>query len=340
MMLGSTELTRSYETCQLGINIIYFKDDEECNLYGYKLKWSSKKTDFSRMAYRMQDIRNLWDPHMRWRCCDSYVIGKLQYASGLHWLRADKFQKQNVRFNYSMAMAAILGMTAPEVVSMRCCKIQRVSDGNAGYLKACEFLNMPTLRDMAILSARRLLGQWKRYRPELFLLNESEDEEIISIIDTEGLLLKDLFELSTQDVNDWYPVFNAYKGPGKWAKVQDTDKPLWLQYWLKAKAQTKNGDSFNDKLANTTYMCMCRDYFDVLEPIRRVRRQIAVPLCISQKRAADPRRGNAAGEVDNQSGSKKRKLDNSTAEVSIRANLECSVPPPKVRGSKKRPCRT
>lgn len=46
LKLGNTELKRSFETCQLGISIQYFKDDETPNEYGYKLCWKSKIVNF------------------------------------------------------------------------------------------------------------------------------------------------------------------------------------------------------------------------------------------------------------------------------------------------------
>ena len=44
----------------------------------------------------------------------------------------------------AMALASVASLETPECVSLRSCKKQTVTDKNAGFLKLCKFLNMPS----------------------------------------------------------------------------------------------------------------------------------------------------------------------------------------------------
>ena len=58
--------------------------------------------------------------------------------------------------------------------------------------------------------------------------SQDNDDEIISTADGEAVLLKELLLLSKQKKNDWYPAFNAAKGPARSAEnFEDDELPLW-----------------------------------------------------------------------------------------------------------------
>ena len=297
LKLGVTELTRAYETCQLGISIQYFKDDEIPNDFGYKLVWKSKKCPFSRLAYRFQDIKDWWDPEMRWKCVDAYMIGKLNYGSALHWLRADPAQIDQVRFTYAMAMASVASLETPECVSLRCCKKQSVSEKNVGFLKLCKFLNMPTLKDMAIRDARVLLGQWKIFRPDDFWLNDKS--EVIGVRNHKpGSLLRELFYLSKQSLNDWYPEYREYcakKKARKFAYICKEYKPLWKQFWEECTRKCDEAGNEDRSFRNRLFKTVCQEYFEVAEPYARVRKQLDAPILRRTKR---PREDSSILDVD------------------------------------------
>lgn len=79
-MLGVTPIERAYEATQLGISLKFHQDDEPANAYGYSMIWQSTKTSFASIAYRLQDIRNHWNPQYRY-CVDNYFVGKINYGS-------------------------------------------------------------------------------------------------------------------------------------------------------------------------------------------------------------------------------------------------------------------
>ena len=263
----------------------FFKDNEEANDYGYYLEWKSSKTQYSRIARRLQQVRDMWDPQMRWRSFKTYVVGKIQYASCLYWLRASKENIEEVRFFYCMAMAAVMGLTAPEVVSMVCCSNQRVSAKNKGYLKACEFLNLPTIEDLAAESACALLRQWTSFRPEQFVFSEDEDHTLVDVAEGEGDLLRELFKLSKRERSDWYPEFNAAKGPARGLiDFDDEEVPLWRRYWSEVGDSLGDSDASFNKLSNGVFMRMCREHFKVLEPVVRVTKRLSVAISKTVKR--------------------------------------------------------
>ena len=356
LLLGTTEIKRAYETCQLGISIEYFRDDEPTNQYGYKLVWKSKKSPFSRLAYRFQDIRNWWDPEMRWKCVDSYVVGKLGYAASLYWLRADPKQVDEVRFQYCMALASVAGLETPEAISLRTCKKQAVAMKNASYLKLCKFLNMPTLRDMAIMDARVLLRQWRDYRPELFRLGEAR--EILDILDHEkGCLLYDLFKLSKEPVNNWYPAYREYCLKRKTSKspvvIAQEDKPLWRQYWEETKSLSgEHEHDFRQRL----FQMACRDFFEVAEPYARVRKQLDQATLIPKNRRTrdvsemesdafeEPATKRPRSSREHTLKKRKKRIRDApdTSEAIVHApvsHLSCEIGHPPVRGVKNRTCR-
>ena len=330
LKLGPCVIERKYEMVQLGIFVRFFEDHEVANKHGYYLDWKSTKTQFSRMAYRLQDVRHMWSPQMRWRMCKVYILGKLQYGSCLYWLRADAEKIAEIRFYYCMSMASVMGMTAPELLGMWPCRKQKVKANNVGYLRAVEFLNLPTLKDLAIDSAKALLRQWKTFRPEQFMFGEDDDDEIISTADGESVLLKELLSLSKQKKNDWYPAFNAAKGPARSAEnFEDDELPLWRRFWAEVGKAIEDGSvSKSTSLLNGTFMRMCQNEFKVLEPVVRVTKKVSLAVTKPTKRT---------GDALDSSKQKKRKVDGMPPLV--RRRLDCLVPRPIVKGSKRRPCR-
>ena len=286
LMLGDTEIRRSYEITQLGINIKLFGDEEEANEFGYLLNWKSTKTEFSRLAYRLQQVRESFVPENRWMMCRAYIIGKIQYASALYFLRATPDNIENVRFYYAMSLAAIMGLSTPEVISLRCCKSQRVKADNKGYLAAIKFLNLPELEDMAIEGSKSLLGQWSEWRPSQFIFDD--EFNMVGPATEEKCLLRALFEQSKKARNDWYPHFNSVKGPEKKnINFKIDDLPLWsvyLDFIREACAEYVFDDKEKNHISNGIFMLMCRDHFNALEPVTRAKKMLDPKISVSMKR--------------------------------------------------------
>ena len=138
LKFDETQFERGFVKRMLGVQICMYRDDESSNKYGYFLKWESKRP-LSSLSYRLQELKYVWDTHFIRRCVQAYVVGKIQFAASLYWLRACPKSIDNVRFDYCMAMAAVVGVTTPEVVGMFNCKTKRVSKNCKGYLNICKY---------------------------------------------------------------------------------------------------------------------------------------------------------------------------------------------------------
>ena len=355
LLLGETPVKRGYELTQLGVFVRFFRDEEVANNYGYWLDWKSTKTQFPRIAERLKQIKDSWDPPMRRRTVTTYLEGKLSYAACLYWLRAKQANIDEMRYYHTMGLASVMGMEIPELVSLQGCKDKRVRAQNKGYLAACEFLNMPTLKDMAIKSARVLIKQWAHYNRAQFVY---DNDTIVGICDEDkDSLLGDIYKLARCKPTDFYPVFNAVKGPQKRATTFHPEElPLWQRYWYGYGAEARKAGVRSVATDNMGFNTMCRDHFKVLEPVTRVKKHLDRAVSEATTRTSGDieddeehsstqtshrnkrLRGDNGEPEGSGKGSKKRKrggeLQAATAPILTR--LTCAVPMPKGRG---RPCR-
>jgi hypothetical protein len=282
LKMGSYPIERDYEKVQLGITIQYFKDDDKSNDWGYQLAWKGKKP-LSRVSYELQNTKFIWEPSFSRMSVSAYVIGMLNYGASLYWCRASDESVEKARFDYINAMAAVCGLTAPEVLGLlQCRKGSKVKETNTKYLELCRFLNLPTLRDIAIKHAKRLMAQWLVYEPDLFE-TEVKDERIsiTSVKAPIGTLLHDLYKLSLQEGNDWYPEYTKVKKSGDRDKIRLCEqRPEWETTWRMCQAVTKEmvwthtntRCTAKDRL-NTFWLEM-RRRFKVLEMLERTTKRL------------------------------------------------------------------
>ena len=267
-------IERQYDNFQLGICHRFFKDGEPANDYGYELEWRSKKSDFDRLANSFQDVKHTWEPDWIRTCVNAYMVGVLQYASALYWLRASEDSKTKARFAYCMSLAACMGLETPELIGLTDCKRRAVPEHRQRYHEACKFLNMPTLKDMAIKNARNIVRQWAIYEPELFIDNPDKFE---LGAEYENGLLFDLVNLANEEVNDWYPVYNA--GKKEFGLSDDMIKTEnWPEYKRlfekggEAVTQICGHELKNAKLL--AYFFACKARFKCVEAVHRVKKRL------------------------------------------------------------------
>ena len=120
--LGDTAIERTYMSWQLGICQKFPADDEPSNQFGYELVWQTKKSCLERLATRFQLKKHTWEPDFMRVTAMSYMIGQVQYASSLYWLRATEENKEYIRFLYCRVLAACMGLETSELLSLRQCK--------------------------------------------------------------------------------------------------------------------------------------------------------------------------------------------------------------------------
>jgi len=277
LRMGDYPIERAYEKVQLGIRMKFFEDTEHGNKYGYSLEWRGK-LPLGRTSYRLQDMKFIWKPEFIRTCVQSYVVGKLQYGAALYWLRGSQTSICKARLDYVIAMAACCGLTAPEVVGLIFCSANtKLPEHNLGYQKLCKFLNLPTLKDLAILHARRLVKQWSIFDMGSCIKN---GRKILNVVAPSGSLLSDLFQLSCEKTNVWYPEYQANKALRSFErkKLCDDLLPEWQQVWKLAKSETstvyaERGATASDLDCMNTYWLENRRRFNVLERLVRAQKR-------------------------------------------------------------------
>ena len=330
-----TRVERGYVNWQLGFCQVFPRDDEESNQYGYKLHWTATnkgKPTLARLAHRFDHVKYVWDPDWTRVCQRSYLESNIQYGAALYWLRADKADIEKVRYYYTMGLAACMGLEAAEIVSVNSAARERVTDHAQKFYKACEFLNLPTIKDLAIKNAKHILRQWAIYEPGRFVFDQ--EGKLTGLSDEfETGLLADMFKLSREPVNDWYPDFNKKKDdPLSLAGLARKDReafPLYKRYYFGAVCANKV--IFDDSVIPTqveninTYILMCRNYFKVLEESHRRLKRLGIHGKIGYVAKKRPR------EAGNDNANAKR--------TRMGDCLRCSDPMPARAGKKKVPCR-
>ena len=285
LKFGETEFIREYEKRQLGIKICLFKDDERANKYGRN--------------------RYIWDTKTLRASTQAYVVGKLQFAASLHWLRASDRSIARARFDYAMALAACVGATTPEIVGMFNCKSKRVSKTNKKYIELCRYLDLPTLEEMAIKDSRSLIKQWSLYDPDKFLwhipfkpLGQEWVQAHYEADVPKGSLLHELYALSKRDIVDRYPLYHHKKRTGSLHKLPLDERidisPDYLKDLHISKEATSDiwnrmqlGNPDSREVANTFWL-MVREKFNVLERYPRLCQNLPVlALSRQEKRPSD-----------------------------------------------------
>ena len=273
------------------------------------------------------------------------MLGKMQYGSALFWLRGSTDSIEETRYYYCMGMAACMGLETTEVTGLMCASKCRVTSGHNGYLKACKFLDLPTLEDVAIANARVIIRQWSHWDPAVFAYdpNYPNLKKIIGIADeiTENALLPDLVDLANKRRNSWWPAFYQvkYNMERRFLFLQDEDNwehiPSYRIYFRKAKVKSTEIWAETDKPPSpldviNTYKYMCRHHFNCIElGVRRKKRLGLVGMLgyNTQMKTSDSKKRKTSRERTKKA--KKRRITTFT----------CSTPVPNICGRRERACR-
>ena len=304
-MFDDVKFERGYDKRHLGIKINFFNDNEPANKYGYVIDWTAKKP-ISSVSNMLQEMKYAWDTSTLRNCTQAYVVGKLNFAASLHWLRASQQSTARARFDYSMALAACVGASTPEVVGMMNCKSRRVSKNNKNYIELCRYLDLPSLEEMAIKDARSLIKQWSIYEPDAFQwyiphqpLGQDPWPEVHFAVNTEyapeGTLLSDLYQLSKRDIVERYPHYHHCKSTGSFDKLSWMEQleisPDYVKDLHVCKIATNDTweqlgltEPSSREIANTFWL-LIRDKFNVLERYARLCKRLpVVSLSVQEKR--------------------------------------------------------
>ena len=134
--------------------------------YGYECQWDLSK--LKSIAYRLQKIKYMLVPQFIKKLVSAYFCGVLRFSASIIWLRSSTAHKNSVRYFYSMALAASLGLTAAEALNLACCKNMSVTQENSYYRRLIYETGLPSIEEMACLDAVSVTKQVSLLRPEWF----------------------------------------------------------------------------------------------------------------------------------------------------------------------------
>ena len=190
------------------------------NKYGYELNWELSK--IKSLAGRIQRLRDKVSPEHLKQIVEYYFCGYLRFSASLIWHRSDKAHRNEVRFYYSMAMAACLGLTALEATNLNCCKRRSVTEENSYYVKLLAETGLPSLYEMACHDSVSVTKQLFGIAPEWYILNKShyrlakkgigEVDKILSVSkECKGKLVDSLFSAAKAYFSLFYDGREAIK---------------------------------------------------------------------------------------------------------------------------------
>ena len=353
-------IDRAYVNWQLGFCQRFFDDDftgysgtgkcsrdpAKTGAYEYFLDWTAARegrATLNRLGHRFQDVKHVWSPDFVRTTLRSFMLGKIHYGAALFWLRGSTDSIEETRYYYCMAMAACMGLEAPEVTGLVCSAKGRVTATNNGYIKACKFLDLPTLEDTAISNARNIIRQWSFWDPAAFTYFE-KTAVVDGVADgaVENKLLFELIELGKKRRNAWWPEYYKvkYKMDKRAEFLRNNDNwdkvPSYKVYFRKASERTfaiwaESSEVPSSLDVNNTFKYMCRHHFNCLELGTRRKKRLGLVGML----------GYTTAKKSHMSDSKKRKAPGPQTDRKKRRTVAftCSAPIPKIRGRKQLPCR-
>ena len=285
------------------------------NKYGYECFWESKK--YKSIAERMQRIRDMVSPEFSKSLVMYYFCGYIRFSSSLIWLRSDKKHRAEVRFYYCMAMAACLGFSTLEALSLINCKNRSVSEDCKFYLKLLQQTGLPSLYEMATLDAVSVTRQLQGICPEWYRKRESQrvaqSEKWggighISGVAKEynGKLIDQLFGLAQAYISKFRPLkrkieslkdkireqYHSKKLDASTEdkikfetecreKVRSVDAP-YLERFYQIRELCKTGNKVNHRHCFSTFMLSSRLEFDCLDTLDRIN-NFKTPMRVSNQ---------------------------------------------------------
>ena len=170
LLLGDVPFEFIEEIRELGLNISTDRSVEKAKAmvdrWGYYFRPENAR--LKSIAYRMQAVKNDYPPFFMRQMVMSNFCGVLCFSSCLYWVRSLKWELDNVRFYYIMAVSSILKLNAQEIVGSAICKLMSVKEGNSRYHKLLKIVGLPTIKDMAMTDAVATIRQVVLIKPEFF----------------------------------------------------------------------------------------------------------------------------------------------------------------------------
>ena len=87
--------------------------------YGYECQWDIGRVKM--FAYRVQRIKHTISSEYMKLMLQYFLVSYLQFSAAIIWPRSSEKHRKQIRYYYSMAMAACLGLSAAEALNLACC---------------------------------------------------------------------------------------------------------------------------------------------------------------------------------------------------------------------------
>ena len=182
--------------------------------YGYECEWNIEK--LKSIAYRLQRIKYQIVPEFIKKLVFAYFCGVVQFSSAIIWCRSLPTHRDTVRFYYSMAMSAILGLSAAEALNLSCCKNKSVKSGNKYYQRLLSETGLPSLEEISCRDAVSVTHQVSLIKPEWYRRGTSRQQTSARIRGESGLttavkselkgtLISEIFLLKQKYSSDFLP---------------------------------------------------------------------------------------------------------------------------------------
>ena len=143
--------------------------------FGYVLEPTVSR--FITLARDIELIKGEFIPSILKHFVSSYLCGFFRFCAGLYWVRGTIEDINTIRYYYCISMASILGFSPYEAVGASCMSNQSVKADNLFYINATVIIGLPTLRDMAIISARTIINQVFELKPDYFIISQHRSEK-------------------------------------------------------------------------------------------------------------------------------------------------------------------
>ena len=137
------------------------------------------------LCNRIQHMQGQFPPELLKQAVSSYFCGLFRYSAALYWLRATDEDLKTIRFYYTLCLSAVLGLTGYETVGAVSMMNNSVLFSNSFYRKMLIITGMPSLKDMAIDSARTIIDQTFHLKHEYFAISSYRCEKH-SLLDSNG----------------------------------------------------------------------------------------------------------------------------------------------------------
>jgi hypothetical protein len=176
LALGLIPVKPSLDMRELGLNVstdrAIAKVGPIFDRYGYFFRPETSR--LCAIAYRIQDIKYDYPPHSVRQMVACYFNGIARFGSSLYWSRSLKWELDRVRFYYAMSTAAVLRLSALDVLGPSCCKSRSVSSDNQDMHKLLSKVGFPSLLEMArtdsVAAVRQVANVW----PDFFQVGISK----------------------------------------------------------------------------------------------------------------------------------------------------------------------